>query len=143
MLGHTVMRTKKLCGLLDAAPRFSYRNYSVLRDNLVHTARKVQALYDAIKERMAFCEVVLIMTCVYATYSNWIQREICIAKVDFDKPIVAVKPWGNTRVSAIGRDNVDRPRIPVRLDSDSGGKWTPVPVQSGQRSERSDAGVGL
>ena len=34
-------------------------------------------------------------------------------------------------------------RIPVKLDSDSGGKWTLVPVQSGQRSERSDAGVGL
>jgi hypothetical protein len=37
----------------------------------------------------------------------------------------------------------DQMRIPVKLDSDSGGKWTPVPVQSGQRSERSDAGVGL
>jgi hypothetical protein len=41
------------------------------------------------------------------------------------------------------RDRYGRMRIPVKLDSDSGGKWTPVPVQSGQHSERSDAGVGL
>jgi len=34
-------------------------------------------------------------------------------------------------------------RVPVKLDNESGGKWTPVPVQSGQLSERNDAGVGL
>ena len=34
-------------------------------------------------------------------------------------------------------------RIPVKLDSDSGAKWTAVPVQTGQLSERSDAGASL
>ena len=34
-------------------------------------------------------------------------------------------------------------RNPVKLDSDSGSNWTPVPMQAGQQSERSDAGVSL
>ena len=34
-------------------------------------------------------------------------------------------------------------RNPVKLDSDSGSKWTPVPDQTGRLWERSDAGVSL
>ena len=32
-------------------------------------------------------------------------------------------------------------RIPVKMDIDSGGRWSPFPVEGGQESERSDAGV--
>lgn len=98
----------RMCELLSAAPRFSYRNYSVPKNDPIHNASNVQELYKAIKQKMIFCEVVVIMAGVYSSYSKWIQREIQIAKKDFDKPIVAVKPWGNTQVSTIVKDNADR-----------------------------------
>lgn len=98
----------RLCGLLNAASDFSYRNYSVPRDSPVHNAPNSQALYDAIKARMQWAEVVLIMAGKYSTYSQWIQKEIRIAKSDFRKPILAIKPWANTQVSSVVRLNADR-----------------------------------
>jgi len=79
---------KKLVDLLDAAPNFQYKNYSVPKDDPVHNAPNAEALYKAIKNQMVFCDVVLIMAGKYATYSKWIEREIQIAKRDYRKPIV-------------------------------------------------------
>jgi len=95
--------------LLDAAPRFSYRDYSVPRDNPVHNARNSEALYDAIFKRMRFCEVVIIMAGKYATYSKWITREIKIANREFTypKPILAVRPWSSLQISSVVSDAAD------------------------------------
>lgn len=98
----------RLVDLLNAAPNFQYRNYSVPKDNPVHNAPNSQALYDAIKNQMRFCDVVLIMAGKYATYSTWIQREISIAKRDFQKPIVAIRPWANEQVSTVVSSAADR-----------------------------------
>lgn len=91
----------RLVNLLSNAPNFVYSNYSVPKDDPVHNAPSKQALYDAIKAKMRFCDVVVIMAGVYSTYSEWINKEIRIAKIDFDKPILAVKPLANTRVSTV------------------------------------------
>jgi hypothetical protein len=99
---------EKLVMLLDAAPNFVYRNYSVPKDDPVHNAPNTEALYKAIKNQMVFCEVVLIMAGKYATYSKWIQREIQIAKKDYSKPIVAIRPWASEQVSSVVVDNADR-----------------------------------
>jgi hypothetical protein len=64
-------------------------------------------LYDAIKGQIVFCEVVIIMAGVYATYSDWIQKEIAIAKEDFDKPLLAVRPWANKAVSSVVANAAD------------------------------------
>lgn len=98
----------KLVGMLDAAPRFHYSNYSVPKNDPVHNAPTKQALYDAIKAKVRFCDVVIIMAGVYSTYSEWITKEIRIAKTDFSKPILAVKPWANKRVSTVVADNADK-----------------------------------
>lgn len=100
----------KLVALLDAAPNFRYRNYSVPKDDPVHNAPNVGVLYRAIKHQMKFCDVVLIMTGKYATYSKWIQREIQIAKKGFSKPkpIVAIKPRANKQVSSVVSEAADR-----------------------------------
>lgn len=90
---------QKLVKMLDDAPRFVYSNYSVPKNDPVHNAPSKQALYDAIKAKVRFCDVVIIMAGVYSTYSEWINKEIKIAKTDFSKPILAVKPWANKRVS--------------------------------------------
>lgn len=99
---------EKLVAMLDAAPNFQYKNYSVPKDDPVHDAPNVDALYKAMKNQMVFCDVVLIMAGKYATFSKWIQREIQIAKKDFSKPIVAIRPWANEQVSSVVSDAADK-----------------------------------
>ena len=97
----------RLIGLLDTAPYFSFKDFSVPKDEPVHNAPNAAALYEAIKRQIAPCHVVLIMAGKYATYSNWINKEIRIAKTDFSKPIVAVKPWGAEQISTVVREAAD------------------------------------
>lgn len=54
--------------------------------------------------------VVVILAGVYASYSTWIQREIRLAQQGFSqpKPIVAVRPWANQRISAVVQGAADR-----------------------------------
>ncbi len=99
---------KRLVALLDAAPSFLYKNYSVPKDDPVHNAPNADALYKAIKQKMVFCDVVLIMAGKYATYSKWIQREIQIANQDYSKPIVGIRPWANEQVSSVVSNAADK-----------------------------------
>jgi len=100
---------EKLIALLEKSPYFSFRDYSVARDDPIHDAPNSQALYDAIKRQMAPCHVVLVMAGVYATYSTWIRKEIRIAKTEYQtpKPVIAVKPWAQTNISHFVRENAD------------------------------------
>ena len=100
---------EKLIALLEKRPYFSFRDYSVPKDDPIHDAPNSQALYDAIKRQMTPCHVVLVMAGVYATYSPWIRKEIKIAKTEFQnpKPVIAVKPWAQTNISQFVRDNAD------------------------------------
>ena len=97
----------KMVEILDAAPNFAYRNYSVPKDDPVHDANNASQLYDAIKSKVALTHVVLIMAGKYSTYSKWIKKEIKIAKEDFDKPIVAVCPWGAKQISTVVQEAAD------------------------------------
>jgi len=99
---------EKLCGLLKDAPNFVYSNYSIPQNDPVHTKRDA-VLYEAIKQKMTFCNAIIIMAGKYATYSKWITKEIQIAKNDFTKvkPIIGVKPWANTQVSSLVQNNAD------------------------------------
>jgi hypothetical protein len=99
----------RLVELLNARGYFSFRNYSVPKDDPISDAPNEQALYNAIYNQMRPASVVLIMAGVYATHSKWINKEVDIAKRQFTtpKPIVAVKPWAQTNVSSVVRDNAD------------------------------------
>jgi len=50
------------------------------------------------------------MAGVYATYSKWINIELDLAKNGFlsDKPVLAVRPRGNVRISDTAREAADR-----------------------------------
>jgi len=100
---------ERLIVLLKNKPYFDFRDYSVPKDDPIHNAPNPQALYDAIKRQMVPCHVVLVMAGVYATYSTWIQKEIRIAKTEFQvpKPIIAIRPWDQTNVSQFVRENAD------------------------------------
>lgn len=96
-----------LCNLLDNRTYFYYQNYSVPKDDPVHTNGTDKELITAIYNRLKLCHVVLIMGGVYSTYSKWINKEILIANESFStpKPIIGIKPWGQTNLSKVVQDN--------------------------------------
>ena len=100
---------ERLISLLRNRPYFDFKDYSVDRDNPIHKAPTSQALYQAIKRQMTPCHAMIIMAGKYATYSEWIQKEIKIAKTEFSspKPIIAVTPWGAQQISPVVRDNAN------------------------------------
>ena len=95
-----------LINLLKKRTSFSFKNYSVPKDDPVHDANNAAELEKAIKNHMRPCHVVLVMAGVYSTYSKWINIEIDLAKKGFSsaKPLIAIKPWGNTNVSSVVRE---------------------------------------
>ncbi len=100
---------EKFCNLLDKKKYFSYNNYSIPKDDPVHTSGTDKELAAAIKAHMRGCHIVIIMAGKYSTYSKWIKKEIKIAQeFSTSKPILGVKPWGNTQVSTVVRDNADK-----------------------------------
>lgn len=98
----------KLLALLDKDPSFPYRNYSVPKDDPLHTNGTDRELLAAIREQVRQASCVLIMAGVYSTYSKWINKEIQVAVDEYSKPIVGIKPWDNTNVSSVVRQNADK-----------------------------------
>jgi len=99
----------KLIEMLDKEPRFSYKNYSVPKDDPVHNAPNIAALAQAIRDRVRFCDAVLVLAGVYSTYSKWINREIDIAQqFTTPKPIIAIEPWNSEKTSKFVKDNADK-----------------------------------
>lgn len=98
---------EKLCKLLDDRSYFNYQNFSVPKDDPVHTNGTDKELITVIYNRLKLCHVVLIMGGVYSTYSKWINKEILIANESFSvpKPIIGIKPWGQTNISKVVQDN--------------------------------------
>ena len=99
--------------MLDAAPRFFYNNHSVPRNSAIHTSRPGRQadrqLREAIYNRMRGCHVVILLGGVYATHSRWMSIEIDLADEGFaqSKPIIAIKPRGNTLMSSTVRKAAD------------------------------------
>ncbi len=77
-----------------------FRNYSVPKNDPIHNVGSTQALQVAIFNQIARSHVVVIPTGMYASYSKWIQKEIDGTKA-YEKPILAVNPWGQQRNSEI------------------------------------------
>jgi cysteine synthase len=98
---------EKLCNLLNERGYFWYNNYSVPKDDPVHTNGTDKELIEAIYNRIKLSHVVLIMGGVYSSYSKWINKEIMVASKHFivPKPIIGIRPWGQTNVSKVVQDN--------------------------------------
>ena len=95
-----------LLRLLNAAPNFSYRNYSVPKDDPIHNAPNESQLRSAIRNQMQYASCVLVLAGVYATYSKWIKIELELA-AEMGKKIIAVDPWGAERTSSIVKSFAD------------------------------------
>lgn len=100
-------RYNKLIEMLNQAPYFYFRDYSVPKNDPIHNADNDRELYEAIKAQIQRAGVVVILAGVYATYSKWINKEIEIAK-SLNKPIVAVQDWGAERISATVKENATK-----------------------------------
>lgn len=99
----------RLLELLEKDPHFCFRDYSVPKDDPIHSAGSDSKLYQAIKNQIAPSSVVLILAGVYSTYSKWINKEIQIAQSEFSvpKPIIAIEPWGAEKTSTVVKNAAD------------------------------------
>ena len=77
-----------------------FRDYSVPKDNPIHSAANDLQLKRALLAQIAMSHVIVIPTGMYTNYSKWIQKEIDGA-AEYQKPILAVNPWGAQRTSSV------------------------------------------
>ena len=96
----------RLVALLNAAPYFSYKNYSVPKDDPIHNAPYQYQLREAICRQMQPASCVIILAGVYSSYSKWINIEIELVK-SMNKKIIAVEPWGSLRTSLAVKSAAD------------------------------------
>ena len=104
-----------LLGLLNSNPYFSYKNYSVPKDDPIHYAANASQLKEAIRRQMQPASCILILAGVYANYSKWINIEIGLAK-EMGKKIIAVEYWGAEHTSSVVKNAAD---VVVRWNSGS------------------------
>ena len=97
---------EKLVALLDKEKNFTYKNYSVPKSDPIHNVHTKSQLKAAIRNQMQHASCVLILAGKYATYSEWINVEIELAK-EMDKKIIAIEPWGSERTSLVVKNNAD------------------------------------
>ncbi len=81
--------------MLDSAPGFDWRNYSVPEHDPKY-ARSKAKLTEALHHQIRPTHVVLILAGMYVPYREWIQREMDIA-LGYGKPIIGVMPWGSKK----------------------------------------------
>ena len=100
----------RFINLLTQRRYFSFKDYSVPPDDPIHNARNQNELREAIRRQMSLCHVVVVMAGVYATHSKWINIELNLAKNGFlsEKPVLAVRPRGNERISNTVRQAADK-----------------------------------
>lgn len=83
-----------------------FRNYSVPKSDPIHNVASTRALRDAIFNQIARSHVIVIPSGMYATHSEWIQKEIDGAKA-YQKPILAVNPRGQQKKPGVVLSNAD------------------------------------
>lgn len=97
---------EKLVKLLNGVSGFTYRNYSVPKNDPIHNAPYDYQLKAAIRNQMQHASCVLVLAGVYSTYSKWIKIELELA-AEMCKKIIAIEPWGAEHTSAIVKDYAD------------------------------------
>lgn len=96
---------EKIKSWLDDDKYFRWTNYSVPISKPLDTKTKNE-LKEKLKNRIASCSCVIILSGMYVSYSEWIDYEIDTA-VNLGKPIIGVKPWGQERIPKKVQDNAD------------------------------------
>ena len=87
----------RLVNLLNEASYFSWSNFSVPRDDKFGRMTRSQ-LEEEIRQQIRPVNCFVALAGVYMSNSDWIQFELDFAN-SIGKPIIGVKPWGNSNVS--------------------------------------------
>jgi hypothetical protein len=91
---------ERIVDMLNAAPGFSWRNYSCPRwDPAVDPKIKYtkSSLLDSLKSQIRPVNCVVVLAGMYVAHSDWIQAEIDIA-LGYSKPIFGIRPWASERI---------------------------------------------
>ena len=91
----------RLVKLLNNAPDFDWKNYSVSFDNPL-TGGSKKRLAEEIDRQIRLASAVLVISGIYVSHREWIQFEINLAD-EYNKPIVGIVPQGNINVPAAVR----------------------------------------
>ena len=96
----------RLVDLINAAPNFKWRNYSVPRHDPAvdpNTDAGRRTLIREMDQQIRPVSCVIIIAGMYAAHRYWIQKEIEIAQ-GYGKPIVGVVPRGQERTPKVVQD---------------------------------------
>jgi len=88
---------------LNDAPYFDWQNLSVPEHDPV-IAGNTGELKKLLRDQMRPAHAFVILGGMYAAHSGWIGFEVEFAR-RIGRPIIGVKPWGNTRMPQIVLDN--------------------------------------
>jgi len=89
----------RLVTMLNNAPNFKWRNYSVPEhDPLLGGAKS--KLEIELDRQIRPVNAILILAGMYVNHREWIQREIDLA-YSYNKPIIGIKPWGNAVIPTV------------------------------------------
>lgn len=96
---------ERLKGRLAEIEGFEFLDYSVPRDDPLDVQSNAE-LRQRLRSKIKQTSAVVIISGMYASYSDWIEVEINIAS-DLDKPIIGVKPWGNKQMPRKVKEEAD------------------------------------
>jgi hypothetical protein len=88
----------RLVNLINSAPNFSWKNYSVSLDDPLAGGSKKKLAYE-IDKQIRLASVVLVISGMYVTYREWIQFEIDLSD-KYNKRIIGIQPWGSVNTPA-------------------------------------------
>lgn len=90
----------RLENLLQQAPNFLFRNYSVpTHDPLIDPGTRIGQgrLADMLDNQIRPVQCVLVIAGMYAAHRYWMDKEVAIAQM-YEKPIIGVIPRGQERI---------------------------------------------
>lgn len=96
---------EKLSEQLSSISGFEFLDHSVPKDDPLD-ARTDPELRGKLKKKIKGTSAVVIISGMYAAHSDWIDAEIGIAQ-EWGKPIIAVRPAGNSRMPTRVREAAD------------------------------------
>lgn len=109
MHGNTATHTFELLPFINAAPNFSWSNFSVPETKAFGLMGRSR-LEEQLREQIRPSQCVVILGGMYVSHSDWIQFEIDYART-LNKPILGVVPWGAQRtplaLSAVANEMVN------------------------------------
>ena len=99
----------RLTSLLDNAKYFSYYNYSAPAEKPLFPSGTPYTSSDIarkITDKIRPSQAVLVIAGMYTAYREWMQYEVDEA-IRLGKPIIGIKPWGNTIIPTYVSNNAD------------------------------------